>query len=230
MSFIASGLALNSVAPGFNVYYYQNTSDTLATMLGASYFDYGPNTGPRLQAGDLIECYGSDGVMKVQVSATSDTTGAVVVYYKGGDLPIQTWGTALGTAAGLNKMSVGYYEVGTSVCTATRGILPVPYPGAKVFVRKIDSGTATISFDMGASVADFALNASGAATGGGTAVVNGTVAGSVRRINLRMEGEMFCVHGSSTTRWRVVNFSCVGTGKDGSFAGEGASNFFVVTA
>jgi hypothetical protein len=226
MAFGASNLHLNPVAPGSNTYVYR-TSDTLATVLGASYFDYGPNTAPRLVAEDMIYVIATDGNMWVKVSEASDTTGACTVHYLGGNLPIRTFAT--GTAAPLALLSVGFYEVGTSIATASRNILPTPYPGAAVKVFKVDSGTQSFSFDAGACDSDISLGASGAAAGGGTAVTYDSVGN--RRITLRFEGESFHAVGSSTSRWRLMGLNYQSTGDGCASIGPqyGATNVLGAT-
>jgi hypothetical protein len=171
----------------------------MATVLdinGDGYFDYGPNTAPRLVADDLIYCVCGDGNMWLKVDSASDSTGIVTVRFAGGNLPIRTWAT--GTAAGDFGMSPGYYEVGTSIASGTRGVLPVPYPGAEVKVFKVDSGTQSFNFDAGASASNISW-VDGTASGG-TGV---TFDGSNRRILLRAEGDGFHVVGTTTSRWRL---------------------------
>lgn len=220
MSFTASDLHLNPVAPGRVCYLYQ-TTDTMATVLGASYFDFGPNAAPRFVAGDLIYVVASDGAMWLRISETSDTTGVCTAQYRGGSgLPIRTFAT--GTALALAKLSVGHYEVGTSIATATRAVLPTPYPGAEVRVVKVDSGSQLITFDAGASASDVSLGASAGAAGGGTGVTFDAVGN--RRITFNAEGEWFHVVGTSTSRWRLVGF-----GMEASAAGLGGSRFFAGT-
>ena len=107
-----------------------------------------------------------------------------------------------------SRMRVGFYEVGTSIATASRGVLPTPYPGARVVVRKVDSGTQLFEFDAGGS--------------GATGITYDSVGN--RRITLQEEGEGFEVVGSSTTRWRLVNLDM-----DASAVGEGGSRILAGT-
>ena len=200
MAFGATNLHLNPVAPGSNVYWYR-TSDTMATVLdinGDGYFDNGPDAAPLLAVDDLIYAICTDGSMWLKVTAVSATTGIVTVQYQGGAYPVRTWAT--GTAAGDFGMSPGYYEVGTSVASGTRGVLPTPYPGAEVIVFKVDSGTQSFNFDAGASASN--ISWVDGTVGGGTGV---TFDGSNRRILLRAEGDSFHVKATSTTRWRLLN-------------------------
>jgi hypothetical protein len=198
MAYTASNLFLHSNAPGDMKYVYDAGDDTMLTVITSAYFDDGPNAAPKLAAGDLIYCKCADGNMWLKVSGVVASTGVASCYFAGGDLPVRTWAT--GTAAGDFPMRVGYYEVGTSVATGTRGWLPTPYPGAVVQVQKIDSGTEQFAFDAGASGSDVSYGASDAAAGGGTAV---TYDGTNRRIVLRAEGEGFRVRATSTSRWRI---------------------------
>ena len=197
MAFDPTNLQLNPVAPGSNTYVYRSTSETMATVAAASYFDFGPETAPRLVANDLVYCMCSDGNFWLKVFSASDTTGIAVTHFAGGNLPIQTWAT--GTAAGDFYLSVGYYEVGSEIATGSRAVLPTPYPGAEVYVRRTDSGTLARSFDAGASASDVSVG-----LGGGTDV---TYDGTNRRISLVQEGDYFHVVGTSTSRWRIVGQS-----------------------
>lgn len=205
-------------APGFNKYLYR-TSDTMASVLdinGDGYFDNGPDAAPKLAVNDLIECLCADGRMNLKVSAVNATTGVVTVQYAGGNLPIRTWAT--GTAAGDFGMSPGFYEVGTSIATGTRGILPVPYPGVEVAVFKVDSGTETFAFDAGACASN--ISWVDGTVGGGTHV---TFDGTNRQILLRAEGDFFRVVGSGdgstgAGRYRITSFFF-----SGSAVSEGAS-------
>ena len=221
MAFDPTNLQLNPVAPGSNTYHYRSTAETLATVAAASYFDFGPGTAPRMAANDLIYCMCSDGNMWLKVSTTSDTTGIVVTNFAGGNLPIQTWAT--GTAAGDYGMKVGYYEVGTSIASGTRGTLPVPYPGAEVHVRKNDSGTELIAFDAGASASGISW-VLGGSLGGGTGV---TYDGTNREIVLAFEGEYFHVVGTLTSRWRLTDAFYVATsdGCASAIPQEGGTRF-----
>ena len=207
MAFSAANLYLGAGVPTQATYFYRSTSETMATVLAASYFDFGPNTAPRLQADDLVFCMCSDGNMWVKIYSASDTTGICVTQYAGGNLPINTWAT--GTAAGDFGMLVGYYEVAGSgtaggLASGSRGILPVPYPGAEVLVRRISSATLAQQFYAGASASDISWVSDGADAGGGTGV---TFDGTNRIIQLKQEGDYFHVVGTSTSRWRLVGQS-----------------------
>lgn len=201
MAYGATSLYLTGPgAPGFNKYDYW-TDDAMATVLdinGDGYFDNGPDAAPKLAVNDRIRCYCSDGSMELKVSAVSSSTGVVTVQYNGGDLPVRTWAT--GTAAGDFGMSPGYYEVGTSIATGTRGVLPVPYAGLRVTVFKVDSGTQSFHIDAGACASN--ISWVDGTSGGGTGV---TFDGSNRRILLRAEGDSFQVIGTSTSRYRLLN-------------------------
>jgi hypothetical protein len=226
MAFDATALYLGAPgAPGSNVYYYR-TTDSQATVYAASYFDYGPNTAPRLVAGDLVFCICSDGHMWLKVAKATDSTGLCIMHYAGGQLPIQTWAT--GTAAGDFGMSVGYYEVAGSgtaggLASGSRGVLPVPYPGAEVFVRKISSGTLAQEFHAGGSASNISwFDDRGTATGGGGTAV--TYDGTNRKIVLTQEGDYFHVRADSTSRWRLV-----GQAINASAVSENASVWLVGT-
>jgi hypothetical protein len=216
MAYTAGNLHLRAGAVGELDYTYEAGSDTMATVAASGYFN---NTDDDLNlvAEDKIFCKCSDGNMWLRVSAIS--SGAVTTQYVGGNLPIQTFAT--GTAGPLNLLSVGYYEVGTSIATATRNVLPTPYPGAEVLVRKVDSGTQIFHFDAGACASDISVG-----LGGGTGVTYDSVGN--RRIRLFSEMEGFRVVGSSTSRWRLYDFNFMSTGASAS-AGAGASVAIVGT-
>ena len=176
------------MAPGDLCFKYDAGSDTMATVAAAGYFN---NTDDlqNLTVDDRIYCDCTDGNMWLKVSAIS--SGAVTCQFAGGDLPVQTFAT--GTAAALNTLSMGYYEVGTSIATASRSVLPTPYPGAEMAIVKVDSGSALFSFDAGGS--------------GATGVTYDSVGN--RRIVLQAEGDFVKLRASSTSRWRLdgINFS-----------------------
>jgi acyl CoA:acetate/3-ketoacid CoA transferase alpha subunit len=208
MAFDATNLYLGTqAAPGSNTYFYR-TTDTMATVIAASYFDFGPNTAPRLVAGDLIFALCSDGNMWLKIYSASDTTGICITQFAGGNLPVQTWAT--GSAAGDFGMSVGLYEVGGSgtaagLASGSRGVLPHPYPGAEVLVRRVGTGTLAQSFVAGASGTGtdagnwvVGLNTYGNAT-------SITFDGTNRMVNLAIEGDYFHVRADSASRWRILS-------------------------
>ncbi|HDZ37857.1 MAG TPA: hypothetical protein ENH62_06175, partial [Marinobacter sp.] len=135
MAYTAGNLHLRAGAPGDLTYTYDATADTLATVATAGYFN---NTDDDLNfvADDLIFVQAGDGNMWLRVSAIS--SGSVTTQFAGGNMPIQT--VATGTAVTLGAvMEVGNYDIGTSISTSTRNALRVPYPGAEINVRKVDS-------------------------------------------------------------------------------------------
>lgn len=213
MAYTAGNLHLRAGAPGDLSYTYDAVADTLATALVAGYFN-NEDDDLNLTVDDLIWIQAGDGNMWARV-ASIDSGSAVTLEFAGGNLPIQTFST--GTAAALNKLSVGFYEVGTSIATATRNILPTPYPGAEVQVLKVDSGAQPFQFNAGASASDVSEG-----NGGGTAVTYD--APGNRLITLSFEGEGFHVIGSSSTRWRIrdLNFTA---SVAGSVARVGAEGF-----
>ena len=198
MAYTAGNLHLRAGAPGDLTYTYDAAADTMATVLVNGYFN---NTDDdlKLTADDLIWCQCTDGNMWIRVQSIS--SGVVNMHYAGGNLPIQTFASGTGTAAGLYGLAVGYYEIGTSIATSTRMILPLPYAGAEIMVRKADTGTRSFLFHAGGSTG-IATTYSGA-----TAVVFDAVGNRV--IDVRVEGEMFHVVGSSTSRWRIQNMHYV---------------------
>lgn len=192
MAFTAANLHLWPMAPGDNMYKYDAGSDTMATVAAAGYFN-NTDDDQNFVVDDRIFCDCADGNMWLKVSAIA--SGSVTTQFAGGNLPVQTYAT--GTAANLTNLSAGYYEVGTSIATATRAILPTIYSGAEMVVVKTDSGSQGFSFDAGGS--------------GATGV---TYDGTNRRIVLQTEGDMFRVQGdANASRWRIyganINASAV---------------------
>jgi len=191
MAYTAGNLHLRAGGPGDLTYTYDAGSDTLATVLTAGYFNNSDDD-LNLTVDDLIFIQATDGNCWARVSALS--SGSVTLQFAGGNLPIQTM-PATGTAVALGAaMSIGQYEIGTSIGTATRFVLPTPYPGAEVRVQKMDSGSEIFAFDAGGSGAT------------GIYIGNATVS-QQRRIQLQTEGDMFHVVGVSTTRYRLAGFN-----------------------
>ncbi len=203
MAFTNANLALRSGGAAGTLLYFYSTSEAMAALLVQDYFqNVTYDTG--LKAGDQIYCQCADGNMILKVASvntdvTSTVRGRVHVNYAGGDLPIQT--AATGTEAALVKLRVGFYEVGTAIASATRYVLPTPYPGAVVQVRKTGSGAQGMEFDAGASASDVSFGSGTASfAGGGTGV---TYDGTRRRITLVQESNGFRVRATSTSRWRI---------------------------
>lgn len=192
MAYTAGNLHLRAGAPGDLTYTYDATSDTLATVVAAGYFN-NDDDDLNMVADDLIFVQATDGNCWLRVSAVS--SGSVTTQFAGGNLPIQSMpatGTAVALAAAM--AGVGQYEIGTSIGTATRFALPTPYPGLEIRVQKMDSGSEIFAFDAGGS--------------GATAIYIGNATISQqRRIQLQTEGDMFHVVGVSTTRYRLAGFN-----------------------
>lgn len=194
MAFSATGLHLRGGAAGSLIYTYTTSSDSMATVATAGYFNnttYNSN----FVAGDLIFCICSDGNTWQRVSAVS--SGSVTTQYNGGDLPILSpgTGTAVEVGSGLNAIA-GYAEVGAIVSTASRYVLVTPYKGAVIHVFYKGSASNAVEFHAGGS--------------GATAI---TYDGTNRKILLAHEGDWFRVRGISSTRWiiegRAINASAV---------------------
>ena len=200
MAYTAGTLHLRAGAPGDLTYNHDAGSDTMATVLTAGYFN-NTDDSLNLTVDDLIWSQCADGNFWHRVSAIA--SGSVTTQFAGGNLPLQT--PATGTDATLSAaMAVGHYEVGTSISTASRYVLPTPYAGAEVLVRKNDSGSQIFEFDAGGS--------------GATGITYDSVGN--RRISLRNEANGFHVVGVSTTRWRIYNLDWAGSSgvAGGSFA------------
>jgi len=110
--------------------------------------------------------------------------------------------------AGPKVISVGHYEVGSGISTATRVVLPTPYAGAEVKVVRAASGSGAVSITFDA------------AGSGATGVYFN--AANARRITLKRPYESFHVVGVSATRWRIQSLDYRSTGASAS-AGGGAS-------
>lgn len=183
MAFTQATLQSRPGAVGSLYYIYTNASDSMFTVATAGYF-HNTTYLTNFAAGDLIFCLCSDGNMTVRVSAVS--SGSVTTQYAGGDLPTLTTGTGTDLTLASGIAIAGFAEVGSSISTATRWVLPTPYKGMVISVLKVDSGTQAWEFDAGGS--------------GATAI---TYDGSARRITLLQRSEGFRVRGTSTTRWRL---------------------------
>jgi len=209
MAYTAGNLHLRAGAPGDLTYTYDAGSDTLATVMTAGYFNNSDDD-LNLTVDDLVFIQATDGNCWARVSALS--SGSVTLQFAGGNLPIQT--AATGTAAARASLLVGFYEIGSATaagdCTASRYVLPVPYPGAEVQVRRTDSGTLGRSFDAGGS---------DTAAGETSYVFDGV---GNRRITLTREGDGFHVVGSSTSRWRIVALDFQATDTSSITAGASA--------
>src|SRR3990167_9034384 len=130
MAFDVANLHLQPGAVGDMHYIYDAGSDTMATVIASGYFN-NTDDATNLQAEDLIWCQCGDGNMFLRVSSVS--SGLVTTQFAGGNLPIGTPGT--GTAAEVASMAIpGYYEIGSTISTASRYVLPTPYPGAEITV------------------------------------------------------------------------------------------------
>lgn len=216
MALDVTKLHLRAGAPGDLTYTHDAGSDTMSTVLVAGYFN---NTDDNLNltVDDLIWSQCNDGNFWHRVSAIS--SGSVTTQFAGGNLPIQVPGTGTIDAVISSFMSMGHYEIGTAISTATRYILPAPYPGAEVLVRR--EGSALGSVIM---VVDAGGSAAFPSAGGGATNVTFDNASS-RRFGLKYEGEYFHVVGVSTTRWRILSSyfrSCV---SGCASAESGASRF-----
>ena len=211
MAYTAGNLHLRPGAPGDLIYNYDAGSDTMATCLVVGYFNNSDDD-LNLTADDSIFVRATDGNCWLRVASIS--SGSVTCEFMGGDIPIQTQPSS-GTAIGVQAMAVGYYDIGTSISTGTRMVLPRPYPGAVVHVTKADTGTRSFLFHAGGSVGASA----GTIPVGSTGVTYDAEGNRV--ITLRVEGESFHVVASSTSRWRIQNMHYV------SSLGSCASNTMV---
>ena len=209
MAYTAANLQLNPVAPGDAQYIYDAGDDSMLTVAAANYFlDSNSANSAGLAAEALIWCQCTDGNMWLRVSSASAT--AITTQFAGGNLPINTFAT--GTAAELSgSVFPGVMEFGPSISTASRVVLPTPYPGAEFRAIRIGSATAAIEFDAGGS--------------GATAIVLDATGN--RRITSRFEGDFFHVVGRSTTRWQLYAFHFNSSGSED--LGGGASAFFGAT-
>lgn len=210
MAYTAGNLHLLAGAPGDLSYTYDSGSDTQATVATAGYFN---NTDDdlNLTVDDVIWCQCADGNMWLRVASLS--SGSVTCQFAGGNVPIQASASGVTTRVAL---TVGHYVLGSAHGTSTRYVLPAPYPGAEVIVRRgSGSGAVVLRVDAGTNTA----------VGFGATTI--AVAGR-RSIRLVREGEGFHVRASGSTRWDVISYNYMSTGASAS-AGGGASNFFNAT-
>ena len=212
MAFTNANLHSRPGAAGSLQYTYVTTSDAMATVLAAGYF-HNTTYSTNFVFGDQIFAICTDGSFLLKVASLS--SGSVTCQFVTGNLPVGTFGTA--TAAECGSMpAIGFYEAGTSICTATRYVLPTPYAGAEIIVRRIDSGTEAIAFDAGASAGATLANY------GGTGLTYDATLNL--RIVTRYEGDYFHLVGKSTTRWRIRGYHFGSSGSED--LGGGGSAFF----
>ena len=213
MAYTAGTLHLRAGAPGDLTYTHDAGSDTMATVLTVGYFN---NTDDDLNftVDDLIWSQCADGNFWHRVSAIS--SGSVTTQFAGGNLPIRTpaTGTVVETS---DPILIGQYEIGTATAagdsTATRYVLPNPYPGAEILVTKNDSGSQIFEWDAGGS--------------DDTGITYDAVGN--RRITLQVEGEYFHVVGVSTTRWRLQSYHISASVAASVTVGGGAARFISAT-
>ena len=213
MAYTAGTLHLRAGAPGDLTYTHDAGSDTMATVLTVGYFN---NTDDDLNftVDDLIWSQCADGNFWHRVSAIS--SGSVTTQFAGGNLPIRTpaTGTVVETS---DPILIGQYEIGTATAagdsTASRYVLPNPYPGAEILVTKNDSGTSIFEWDAGGS--------------DDTGITYDAVGN--RRITLQIEGEYFHVVGVSTTRWRLQSHHVSASVGGSVTVGGGYARFMAAT-
>lgn len=151
MAFSASEMVLMAHGNNVKLYTYESTSDTLATIEAADYFD---SFGDQIRAGDIIMVKGSDGSRMLNVT-TGNTTDVVAQAYEG-------------------MNSVFAHDLSTSIATPASGVVtftptsvlgapyvvPVPHPGAtltlvdltgttSIIVNLVGPTTSVITFGQG---------------------------------------------------------------------------------
>ena len=208
MAYTAGNLHLRAGAPGDLSYTFDAVADTMTTVLAVGYFN---NTDDdlNLTVDDLIWCQCGDGNMWLRVASIS--SGSVTTEFAGGNMPVGTPATGTVDEILSAAVTMGHYEIGSDFSTATRYVLPTPYPGAEVMFRRVGSalGTVTMGVDAGGS--------------GATAVVFDGA--NSRRFGFIYEGEYFHAVGVSTTRWRILNSFFRASQVASDSAEAGASRF-----
>jgi len=203
MAFTNANLHLRAGAPGDLTYTYDAAADTMAAVAAVGFFN-NTDDDTNFFAEDLIWCQCTDGNMWLRVASVS--SGSVTTQHAGGNLPLgvlatntNTATTAVGASAELSavlKTSM-IIEDGSSHSSASRYVLPTPYAGAEIIVRRDDSGSALHTYDAGGSA--------GTDENAGTGVTYDSVGN--RRFTIQRESEGFHVVGVSTTRWRIQSMN-----------------------
>lgn len=153
-------LALIAHGNGKKMYYYDATTDTMATVSAAGFFN-NLTGAQRITVDDVIFCQCSDGDVWLRAAVVNDSTGtssAGVVYTSVvggvGDGP---WNGVIGTAS-LATLVPGIYEIGTGTASAHSIAAP---PRIGDVITLIQTGTATGGVTVVTSSAGVTIDAAG---------------------------------------------------------------------
>lgn len=149
MAFSASEMVLMAHGNNVKLYSYESTSDTLATIEAADYFD---NFGGQLRVGDVLMVKGSDG-SRMYTFTTAATTDVAITAYEG-QSPV--FDHSLSTSISVQADGVVSFTP-TTVLTGDYQIGSPPYPGRRltaflvgsstsIAIRLVGSTTSTVGF------------------------------------------------------------------------------------
>jgi len=116
MAFVNSDLVLLAHGNDKKLFYYSSTSDSLATIYAAGYFN---NTDDdiRMSAGDMLSVKGSDGVATLEVTAVS--SGSVSTREIGGGNSVINTGSTTTTLAETGIVKLTGTTIGTHNLTSS---------------------------------------------------------------------------------------------------------------
>ena len=133
MAFNSANMVLMAHGNNVKLYKYESTSDTLATIEAADYFD---GFGDQLRVGDVLMVKGSDGSRMYTFTTAASTDVAITAYE--GQTPV--FAHSLSTSINVQADGVVTFSP-SSVLTGDFQIGSPPYPGRKLTV--IDLGSST---------------------------------------------------------------------------------------
>ena len=149
MAFAKANMVLMAHGNNVKLYSYESTSDTLATIEAADYFD---DFGDQLRVGDLLMVKGSDGSRMFNFTTAASTDVAITAYE--GQSPV--FAHSLSTSITVQADGVVTFSP-SSVLSGDFQIGSPPYPGRKltlidlgsstsIAIRLVGSTTSTVGF------------------------------------------------------------------------------------
>ena len=149
MAFNSANMVLMAHGNNVKLYSYESTSDTLATIEAADYFD---NFGDQLRVGDLLMVKGSDGSRMFTITTAASNDVAITAYE--GQSPV--FAHSLSTSITVQTDGVVTFSP-SSVLTGDFQIGSPPYPGRRltlidlgsstsIAIRLVGSTTSTVGF------------------------------------------------------------------------------------
>lgn len=158
MAFASANITLWGHGANFKFIKYESTSDTLATIEAADYFD---SYGDQVRVDDVLIAKGTDGTRMYTFTTAASTDVAITPMEGQGALTAHdaTTSTAV-PAQGIVTFNP------TSVLTGTFEITDVPHPGAKLTLVDLNATTSiTIAFEGATtSVIEFGQNSNNTLT------------------------------------------------------------------